>query len=294
MVITTMEDAVSQLAGLGFSDAEARAYARLVASGPMTGYQLARAAGIPRPNVYPVLDRLEARGLVVRVHGDGGAALYRALPGEQMLARLSADMQGRIARAREALAGLTSQDGAARGVWNVEGRRAVLARAAAIIEGSRSRLLAGLWAAEALDLAPHLLSLESRGVTATVLCIQGCPDECGGCAGEVYRYPLGADPAHRWLIVCADEANVLVAQVAPDGAARGVETGLEVLCLLAAQHLRNAIAGAEIVRSLGADLPSLLDDHARRALLGTGLASAGQTWLDRLLEATATKETPDA
>jgi len=38
----------------------------------------------------------------------------------------------------------------------------------------------------------------------------------------------------------------------------------------------------------------LLDDRARRAVQGAGLASGGQTWLDRLMEATATKETPNA
>jgi DNA-binding MarR family transcriptional regulator len=288
-----MQAATSELAGLGFSDAEARAYAHLVALGPMTGYQLARGAGIPRPNVYPVLDRLEARGVVTRVRGDGAAVLYRALPGEELLARLSSEVEGRIARAREALAALPGRDGAG-AVWNVEGRRAVLASAAAIIDGSRASLLAGLWADEALALSPHLHGLEGRGVAATVLCIQGCPEECGGCVGEVYRYPLGPESAQRWLIVCADEARVLVAQFGPDGAARGVETRLEVLCVLAAQHLRNAIAGAEIVRSLGADLSSLLDDRARRAVQGAALASGGQTWLDRLMEATATKETPNA
>ena len=42
---------------LGFTEYEARAYLTLLGRNPLTGYELAKLSGIPRPNVYPVLDR---------------------------------------------------------------------------------------------------------------------------------------------------------------------------------------------------------------------------------------------
>ena len=49
--------------------------------------------------------------------------------------------------------------------------------------------------------------------------------------------------------------------------------------------LPTAIAAAEIARSLGPRLPELLDDKARKAVLGAGLATGGRSWLDRLMAA---------
>ena len=50
-----MSDVISEMQGLGYSEYEARAYVTLLERGPLTGYQLARATSIPRPNIYPVL-----------------------------------------------------------------------------------------------------------------------------------------------------------------------------------------------------------------------------------------------
>lgn len=47
---------------LGFGGHEARAYLALLPCAQMTGYELARALGVPRANVYDVLPRLEERG----------------------------------------------------------------------------------------------------------------------------------------------------------------------------------------------------------------------------------------
>jgi HTH-type transcriptional regulator, sugar sensing transcriptional regulator len=289
-----MQEAIGQLSSLGFTDSEARAYTHLLLSGPTTGYQLARLAAIPRPNVYPVLDRLEARRVVARIQGEGGLTLYSAMPAGQMLERLSSDVGRHLRDAKDAFDRLAPGAGTAETVWNLDGRAAVIARAAALIEDTKQELLAGLWAAEAGELRDALAALEARGVTPTVLCIQGCVDECGGCTGDVYRYAIGDGPRSRWLVISADGTNLLVAQLGEDGLGRGVHTRLEVLNGLAAGYLRNAIAAAEIVRSLGPNMASMVDARALSAIESAGLSSGGRTWLDRLLEATEAQERTNA
>ena len=84
-----------------------------------------------------------------------------------------------------------------------------------------------------------------------------------------------------------------MAQFEAGEATRGLYTGLEALSRIASGYLRNAIAAAEIVRSLGRTSRRWSTEPARRAIEGAGLASDGQTWIERLLQA-ATKETANA
>lgn len=273
-------EAVEHLQALGFSEYEGRAYSALLQRGPLTGYQLAKASGIPRPNIYPVLDRLEQRGVVARIQVKGGAK-YSPLPAGEVLARLSRNVQSHLENAGRALSEFAAGP-QAEYVWNVEGYENLIARAEALADGAQRELLVGVWAAESKQLAAAFARAQARGVEITTLCIQGCPEECGGCRGHIYRYPLGANEEARWLVLAADNGELLVGQVHSAGAS-GALTRLEVFVTVAAHYVRNTIALAELVRSLGPRLARLVDRDALQALQGAGLATAGGSWFDRML-----------
>jgi sugar-specific transcriptional regulator TrmB len=67
-----MADIVALLQQLGFSEYEARAYTALLQRSPLNGYELAKAAGLPRANVYAVLQKLEERNAVGRQESPTG------------------------------------------------------------------------------------------------------------------------------------------------------------------------------------------------------------------------------
>jgi predicted transcriptional regulator len=273
--------AAVELEALGFGEYEARAYLALLQRGALTGYQLAKASGVPRPNIYPVLDRLEERGAVSRMTVEGGVR-YVALPAEEMLSRLGRDARERLENAREAIMALEASPETPQ-VWNITGYEVMLGRAREMIENARERLLIGIWAEESRRLADAIATAESRGVAITILCIQGCTDECGGCRGDIFRYPLSSDADKRWLVVSVDERELLVGQMASDGTAIGAVTRLEAFVAVGSHYLRNAVAAAEIVRNLGPRMTEVLDERAIRALRGAGLATDGLSWLDRML-----------
>src|SRR3954447_12862902 len=62
-----MADTVALLQQLGFGGYEARAYIALLQRNPLNGDELAKASGVPRSNVYTVLQKLEERGAVARL-----------------------------------------------------------------------------------------------------------------------------------------------------------------------------------------------------------------------------------
>jgi hypothetical protein len=283
IIMTTIPEhtITDSLRPLGFTDHEARAYVTLLRDGPLSGYQLAKASRIPRPNIYPVLDKLEGRGVVVRVERKG-SVLYGALPAESMLSRLSRGIQTDLARARHELGAVEARQ-VVEHVWNVQGYEAMLARAEELIDGCEEQVLLGLWSEESLRLSAAVARAQERGAAVSTLCIQGCPEECGGCRGHIYRYPVAAGSKTRWLVIVADEKKLLAGQVSPDGRSSAATTTLEVFSRMAAQYVRNAIAAAEIVRSLGPALPDLLDDRARDAVQGVGLLAGDTTWLDDMM-----------
>ncbi len=278
-------EALKHLQALGFGEYEGRAYLSLLQRGPLTGYQVAKVSAIPRPNIYPILDRLEKRGAVARIEVKGGVK-YAALPSEELLARFGREVGRRLEMAGEAMKRL-QEPVAGEQVWNVQGREAVMVRAVMLIDGASRRLLVGIWSQESRQLAEAVGGAAARGVEVATLCIQGCPQECGGCRGEIYRYPLAGETDKRWLVLVADDEALLVGQVLPDGSASAVVTRLEAFVAVGSYYLRNAIATAEIVRSFGPKLPQALDERARRALQGAGLAMDGETWVDRLLSVTS-------
>jgi predicted transcriptional regulator len=277
-------EAVGKLELLGFSEYEARAYLSLLQRGPLSGYQVAKTAGIPRPNVYLVLDRLQEKSAVGRIEAPEGTR-YVALPAEEMLARLGRDTAARLDSARSAIQALEGRPETPQ-VWNIQGYDRIVSRANEMIEGASAKLLIGTWSNESRLLADAVAAAQARGVHLATLCIQGCPGECGGCRGDIFRYPLAPGEDTRWLVISADDRELLVAQVASDGTAIAGVTRVPVFVAVGSHYLQNAVAAAEITRSLGHRLEELLDERALRALRSTGLAAAGSSWLDRMLVAT--------
>ena len=57
---------IDQLMALGLTEYESKVYLALLGDNPATGYQIGKAAGIPRSMVYEALGRLEVRGAVLK------------------------------------------------------------------------------------------------------------------------------------------------------------------------------------------------------------------------------------
>ncbi len=284
MTTNTNTEALRHLQTLGFSEYEAKAYLGLLQNSPMTGYQLAKSSGIPRPNIYPVLDRLQQRGAVLRIEVEKGGVEYSALPASEMLARLARGLESDLAGAREALKEVKPAL-PAEYVWNIQGYSNVEGRARALVDGAKRTLLAGVWAEESSRLSSAFAAAQARGVATAILCIQGCADECGNCRGHVYRYQLSGAGAARWLIAAADDRELLVGQVLPNGDAVAVVTRHEALVAVGSGYLRNSIAVAEIVRSIGPRLRDLVDEKTLETLQGAWLATGGVPLLDHFLSA---------
>lgn len=277
-------DIIGHLTEVGFTDYEARAYTALVRRNPLTGYELAKVSGVPRPNIYSVIERLQQKG-VVQAIGLNGAVKYAPVAPEEVLGKLSKAYGSHIQEASRSLSQIRDLPQGDY-VWNLLGYDPILEKATSLIEGAGHRVVLGLWPEELQRLSPSLGRLKARGGEATILCFQGGLHPVDESVGKVYRLSVAGEVRSRWLVLVADEAELLGVEILPDGEAHGAWTRQKLFIAMATWYVRHSIAVAEIVRSLGPRLPRLLDAEALSAIKGASLATMdGKPWLDGLLQA---------
>jgi predicted transcriptional regulator len=271
---------VPALQRLGFAEYEARAYLALVKRSPLNGYELAKASGIPRANVYGVLERLSARRVVLRLDEPSGVR-YAPVPPAELMQRLGSEFQevaAQTSRELEALEVATEREP----VWNVQGYPALLDQARAALRAARRSLLLAVWPHEATALRDDVAAADERGVEITTLCMAACETECGGCRGDVYRYRATPDGVRRRLVVVPDGEDVVAGEIAADGETHSVRTRQPLLVDICSSSVRSSIALAAVVADLGPQVDETLAPQTRAVLRAAAPAGDGDAFVDRM------------
>lgn len=248
---------------LGFGDYEAKAYVGLLGAGECNGYEVAKAAGMPRASVYATLERLVERGAAQRVETAQGVR-YAATPPAPLLARLDQAHQRTLKDAREALTAVAHPDPALP-AFNLRSSGELLQRAGADIDAARETLLVAIQPSEAAQLAKPLQRARDRGVTITTLCLEACERECGGCQGQIHRLPLAPKDTASWLLLVADQRSALLGQF-HDGSAEGVATAQPLVIELVSAYIRQSLTLALIGNELGGRFDGLISQQAQQTL----------------------------
>lgn len=159
------EQPVSLLESLGFREYEARCLVALLGLGAATAAELSDEADVPRPRVYDVADELADWNLIEVA--DGEPRRYRALPAETVIEQIESTFRERIDALSEVLADLETSgtDDQEPGVWQLEGREAILGRLQAFVAEAESEL--ALYVTDDLltdDYVETLEAADARGV----------------------------------------------------------------------------------------------------------------------------------
>ena len=276
-------DIIGHLTQLGFTDYEARAYTTLVRRNPLTGYELAKVSGVPRPNIYAVIERLQQKGAVLAI-GINGGMKYAPVPPEELLGKLTRSFLTHI---KEASGSLTRLQNTAQVdyIWHITGYENLIEKATTMIEGTKNLILLGMGPPEAQLLSPGLQKLIARGIEPIILCFQDDPETVCEGPGKVFKLPLNLESEPHWFILVSDDLELLAAEIPSDTEPHVVWTKQTLFIDLATWYLRYSIAMAEIVRSLGPRLREFLDEQALSAVDSVNLAAMNSMkWLKGLLQ----------
>jgi len=246
-----MNDLLTSLGRLGFTQYEARAYTALLQSPRITGYQLSKRSGIPQSKIYEVLDKLTQKELIVSVQ-DGGFAQYIPLDPRDAVSRYRAEYALALDLVDTELAHLYANDheGAAY-VLNLVGSESVLARARLMIRKAEKRIHLSLWPNVLSQLQSELTEAEARGV-AIAMCVYG---HAVARIGAVYEHAVDEGVAKNQggqrVVLAIDKSEVLVAHFSDSREATGHWSKNMGFVEMAVDYIRHDIFGVRMVEDFG-------------------------------------------
>jgi predicted transcriptional regulator len=275
-----MTDNVALLQELGFGDYEARAYIALLQRSPLNGYELAKASGVPRSNIYMVLQKLEERGAVVRLDLSSGPRYAPVAPTE-LTQRIANHFQQVLGAAQRGLEELSTPP-EPEYVWNIRGYSALLEHAQALIDAAQEQLLVAIMHQEANALAKPLAQAEAREVELVTICLDECPQECGSCRGTICRYCAAIAAEQHWLVLVADDAEVLAGEIGPSDDVLAVRTRQRLQVDLAGWYIRHSMALTAVLSELRSRQDQGLTPGTQALLRSVDPSDRRGGWLDHM------------
>jgi len=279
---TNLDALLPDLQALGFSEYEARAYLTLYKLQPATAYEVSKMAGLPKANVYAVLDSLTKKEAVQPISEN--PLRYVVVAPKVLFGRIAQSVARRCDKLTEAVPHLaeTSDD---HYVWSLAGNEELSAKMRDMISNARKHV----WVKASEDvLLPYrdaLRQAADRGVAILVILFGTKLEQFQfGYPSRTYLHegngtPVGIAPHLVTLTVDFEEA--FIAEFRAE--ARGSYTRNRAVVTLADSLLRHEIYFAEIFEMFGQPIqktfgPALLE--LRRKYLPVDQVRA----LERLLD----------
>lgn len=228
-------DALTEtLQQLGFTQYEAQCYIGLLRQHPINASQLSTVCGVPRAMIYQTLNRLEEKGIVVRLIGkEGEPHLYEPVPPKQVIGQLALRFQSSCEQAEAGLTSISSSSTTDVLVTLFDSEE-ILRRALLLVRQAQQTLSILGESQELAALAQEVNDAVTRGVAVRVVSFGSPPP----LSGKVVTY-LGKSVSHptRFLLVVADQAQVLMATYPSHATATAQWTENSTLAVLASAFI---------------------------------------------------------
>jgi sugar-specific transcriptional regulator TrmB len=243
---------IKNLASIGFSEYEAKAYAALHKKNPVTAYELSKASGIPTSKIYEVLSRLDEKG-IVSVLGSKGTKRYIPLDADEFIEGLRTNIGGTLNELRGGLMqiGKSSSDGFH--IWNINDYEYLMNKAERMVLGAQSTLLISAWKEEIDYLENFLKTAVIKGVRPAIIHF-GRPRTK---IEAVYQHPiedtLFAEKGGRYLVVVADSQEALIGAIF-DGTVEGAWSMNRGFVSITEDYIKHDIYIMKIVRRFDSTL----------------------------------------
>lgn len=262
---------VQALRAIGLTEWESKAYLALLVSAPATGYGVAKESGVARARIYEVLDSLVAKG-AAQVSNGKPQTYSPTEPGE-FLTIQRRNSEASMSAAETVLSSYAARDRDEGVIWDLQGRDEILDRAEGVVRRAGQRLLCEIWSGDVDRLRESLQEAASRGVSVVVVAYG--PVDLP--FATVFPHP-GTDEVTRglkgrWLVVSADDKEVVAGNVSGDGEPRAAWTRHPGLVVPITELVRHDLYKLEMLQAHGPQLeatfgPALIELRSKYGPLG--------------------------
>ena len=267
---------VDQLRALGLSLYGARIYVGLLRMGAQNGNELSKTSGVPSSKVYSTVEKLIGLGLVHSITRGSTTRFVCIEPGE-LVGRLRKQFNEPIDFLESALPALARFEPTEL-FLNVAGLGAIREACRSIVDTATESVNVSVWGEEVASLRDSFAAAVERGVRVWgMLYSEDAEIPAGTWLRHSYEEIVGSRVGGRLVVLAADAAEALIAQIPHDGEASAVRSRSPVLTLIVQEYLHHDIVLQRAQINIGFeewDRWWTADPDLRSMILGTALTRA--------------------
>ncbi|WP_418277562.1 TrmB family transcriptional regulator [Isoptericola jiangsuensis] len=242
-------DQARKLRALGLTEWEGKAYLALLGSSPSTGYAVAKISGVARGRIYEVLGSLVEKGAASV--SNSRPQTYSPTAPDELVDAQRRHTDRALTDAEAVLRDHHARAGDEDVIWDLQGAPEILARAESVVSRAEQRLLCEIWSGDAERLRESLEAAASRGVEVVVVAY----GDIDMPFATVFAHP-GTDEVTRglrgrWLVVSADDREVVAGNVSGDDGPRAAWTRHPGLVVPITELVRHDLYKLEMLKAHG-------------------------------------------
>jgi len=241
-----MKTIIYELAKLGLTEYEAKAYLSLLNENPATAYEIGKASGIPTSKVYEVLKKLVEKE-VISIFDEGRTKQYIPLAPDEFLNRHKNMTERIIDSLRGELSHVKGKKEFSY-IWNITEYDYFIHKVREAIKGATQTVLVSIWKEELALLEEELRYAVKRDVKVAVVHF-GLPKVK---IGQMYPHPIEdtiyQEKGGRGLIVVVDSKEVLTGTILWNRKVEGAWSMNRGFVTLAEDYIKHDIYIMKIVK----------------------------------------------
>ena len=222
---------------IGFTLNEAKVYLTLLQNRYLNGYEISKLSKVSRSLVYNVIDRLVAKGFVLK--SEGQINYYCALPYEKVIERIKNDNINKLNVAREKLKNYSRIENESEYIFNIKGIDEFFSKANDLILNAKKEISISIWKEDFPKIEESLLIAAKKGIKIYIFSFSNITFPYA----EIFSYQL-KDPnslfPYRRISIVVDGKEVII----------GENAGDKSICVLSKNHALVSMTTDEIVLNI--------------------------------------------
>ena len=222
---------------IGFTSNEAKVYLTLLQNRYLNGYEISKLSKVSRSLVYNVIDRLVAKGFVLK--SEGQINYYCALPYEKVIERIKNDNINKLNIAREKLKNYSRIENESEYIFNIKGIDEFFSKANDLILNAKKEISISIWKEDFPKIEESLLIAAKKGIKIYIFSFSNITFP----SAEIFSYQL-KDPnslfPYRRISIVVDGKEVII----------GENEGDKSICVLSKNHALVSMTTDEIVLNI--------------------------------------------
>lgn len=255
-----MKALINALQELNFTLYESKAYLTLLQHPEATGYEIAKNSGIPASKIYPVLDKLLHREIIVAL--DSEPVRYTPLPPQVVLSQIRTTHDTILNTLQNGLTKLYQSENKQNNyIWNLTGQQAIILRTVEFINKAEKQIYLSIWDEEVDALFDALLAALNRGVEITIVHYGQRFLQLGREYRHGREHKIRQQRGARRIALEVDQQYVLLGNFLENGNSNAIWTTNPGLVLLARDYIIHDIYTIKMAQKFGDAVNEIFESH---------------------------------